>query len=592
MKRLSKAAAAVLALLLAFPASVFGTETETTVLNDTVLAISDDVLETTEFETSEVTEFEMTQTPGFEIPEPMSVDTYSENSDIMVISAPDLTRDFVTRLYEVILFRSPDQKGLDEWVATLKSGINTGADIVSGFVFSKEFLERNYSNREYVEVLYQAILGRASDAQGLSEWISVLEDGLSRNHVLAGFIGSKEFSELCRRYQITPGKITVSGILDENPKITRFVNYLYRYILSRNSDNAGLKDWVTQLARHEKTAAEVVYGFVFSPEFLNKNLSNEDYVSVLYKTILDRAPDYSGLRYWCEYLESGMSRVFILKGFVESTEFAALSESYGIIAGTITVNEPYQNPPEYYQVKNSIAPLTGGGYNLTMGYEGLKVAWTIKRLGVNNGQYVGMTTVAYYGNQTTAAVRTFQQKNNLPVTGNVDLATWLAMGYSENEWYHLGAYVSPLLTNAQSTRQDHIEAMINTAYTYLGTDYVVGASGAPGTGVDCSGLAMQALYGAGIDMETITPITHSLPGHEYESANMWASSKFMHVPYSQRERGDLIFYQDSTGAVIHVAIYLGNDQVIESTVPANKVIIAPIINGYRGNIKGVARPFV
>ena len=172
----------------------------------------------------------------------------------------------------------------------------------------------------------------------------------------------------------------------------------------------------------------------------------------------------------------------------------------------------------------------------------------------------------------------------------MDLNTWLAMGFTENDWYNLGAYVHPMKVNKNSTRSDHIEAMISTAYEYLGDPYVIGASGAPGLGLDCSGLVMQALYSAGIDTSPINPVRHASPGYEYESANMWASSKFKKVSWSERQRGDLIFYQNSSGAVIHVAIYLGNNQVIESW--PNQVVVWPVQNGQRSNIKGVVRPFV
>ena len=79
--------------------------------------------------------------------------------------------------------------------------------------------------------------------------------------------------------------------------------------------------------------------------------------------------------------------------------------------------------------------------------------------------------------------------------------------------------------NEESTRSDHIEAMIDTAYSYLGTPYVIGASGPVGTGVDCSGLVMQGLYAAGMDISPINPVRHAQPGYEYESRNMWASSR-------------------------------------------------------------------
>lgn len=246
----------------------------------------------------------------------------------------------------------------------------------------------------------------------------------------------------------------------------------------------------------------------------------------------------------------------------------------------------YQNPSQYYQIQDTIS-LSGGGYNLSVGYEGLKTAWVIRKLGFGNA--VGMGG-AYYSNSVASAVKSFQRKNGLSETGVVNLATWKAMGYTESQWYSLGAYVSPIRVNRDSTRSDCIEAMIDRAYDYLGDDYVIGASGAPGLGCDCSGLVMQALYAAGIDMETITPVTHAQPGHEYESVNIWNSSKFKHVSYSSRERGDLIVYCNSSGSVNHIAIYLGNNYVIESY--PNKVIVSYITSSLHTHIKGVVRPFV
>ena len=246
----------------------------------------------------------------------------------------------------------------------------------------------------------------------------------------------------------------------------------------------------------------------------------------------------------------------------------------------------YQNPGQYYQIQDSIT-LSGGGYTLSYGYEGVKVMKVIQKLGLGSG--IGMGG-AIYGHDVENAVARFQRKNGLSETGNVDLLTWLRLGFDELQWEQWGAYVSPIRVNDESTRSDHIEAMIDTAYSYLGTPYVIGASGPVGTGVDCSGLVMQGLYAAGMDISPINPVRHAQPGYEYESRNMWASSQFMHVSYAERQRGDLIFYQNSSGVVIHVAIYLGNDQVIESW--PNEVVVWPIKNGSRSNIKGVVRPFV
>ena len=212
----------------------------------------------------------------------------------------------------------------------------------------------------------------------------------------------------------------------------------------------------------------------------------------------------------------------------------------------------------YYQIRDSIS-LSGGDYELSEGYEGLKTAKVIQTLGLGNA--VGMNG-ALYTSEIADAVADFQAQHGLNATGTVDLTTWLAMGFSKDDWYTLGAYVSPLRIDNTSSRTACIEAMISRAYDYLGDNYIIGASGAPGLGIDCSGLIMQALYAAGIDMSPINPVRHASPGYEYESANIWASSKFKHVDYKERKRGDIIIYCNEKGTVIHSAIYLGDDNVI------------------------------
>lgn len=293
--------------------------------------------------------------------------------------------------------------------------------------------------------------------------------------------------------------------------------------------------------------------------------------------------------YWTAVIDSLKHNEESGKYMIEAYAFAADGTSSMLAASNFQmtrISRVYQNPSQYYQIQDSIT-LSGGGYTLSYGFEGVKVMKVIQRLGLGSG--VGMGG-AFYGQDVINAVSAFQRSAGLPATGNVDLLTWLRLGFSEIEWTQWGAYVAPLKVTRTSTRAEHIEAMISTAYSYLGNPYVIGAAGPPGTGIDCSGLVMQALYSAGIDTSPINPVRHAHPGYEYESRNMWSSPYFKHVSYEERQRGDLIFYQNGNGVVIHVAIYLGNDQVIESW--PNEVVVWPIKNWARSNVKGVVRPFV
>ncbi len=214
--------------------------------------------------------------------------------------------------------------------------------------------------------------------------------------------------------------------------------------------------------------------------------------------------------------------------------------------------------PSYYQIQDKIT-LPSGGYNLSTANIGLKVIYT-------NNYFFGNTN-ASYTSSTANAVRRFQKSWGLPQTGIVDLATWKAMGYSEYSWYNMGTYVTPLKVNAYSTREEHIEAMLTTAWEYAdaSTVYRIGCSGEPGTYADCSGLIYQCLYSAGINPDT-NIVDHALAVYEYTSRYLAADSKLgLSVSYSEMERGDLVFYANrGTSTVIHVGIYAGNGMMYDA----------------------------
>ena len=108
------------------------------------------------------------------------------------------------------------------------------------------------------------------------------------------------------------------------------------------------------------------------------------------------------------------------------------------------------------------------------------------------------------------------------------------------------------------------EHVVNYAKTFLGkVPYVYG--GSTPRGFDCSGFVQYVYSKEGI----------SLPRISSDQATVGA-----YVPASKLKAGDLVFMADtsSTAAkrlngVTHVAIWLGNDSMIESSSAANNVII-------------------
>jgi predicted phosphodiesterase len=265
-----------------------------------------------------------------------SVPTANDEFETIVIQtdfnngggSQDDVEDFVTRFYQLCLGRNPDQTGLDVWVVALLNGTQTGSGVAYGFVFSQEFLGKNTSNEDFLFVLYEAFLNRKPDAAGMQGWLSAIENGDSRENVLNGFIYSPEFVNLCDQYGIKAfdGHIPKA----QREAVETFVTRFYQLCLGRDPDAAGLEDWVNNLLNQIQTGADVADGFIYSHEFINKHTSNDEYLTILYKAFLDRAPDKAGWGVWIAELNNGKDRGYVLNGFLGSQEFIKLCEDYGI----------------------------------------------------------------------------------------------------------------------------------------------------------------------------------------------------------------------------------------------------------------------
>ncbi len=114
---------------------------------------------------------------------------------------------YVTRFYKVFLNRKPEKEGLDYWTEALITKQMTGADVARGFVLSKEMNNRKLRNEEFVTLMYKGFFDRVPDASGYSYWVGLLEAGYPKEKVVAGFVNSQEFKNLCKKYNINPGSL-------------------------------------------------------------------------------------------------------------------------------------------------------------------------------------------------------------------------------------------------------------------------------------------------------------------------------------------------------------------------------------------------
>ena len=133
-----------------------------------------------------------------------------------------------------------------------------------------------------------------------------------------------------------------------------FVNRLYVKCLGRSPGKEEIKYWSDLLANKSKTGTEVASGFVFSQEYTKKRTSDEEYIKMLYQVFMNRTADAVGLNYWKDYLNQGLSREYVFKGFVESNEFKSICQNYGIECGHYTLTQARDKNPNLTKFVNRI----------------------------------------------------------------------------------------------------------------------------------------------------------------------------------------------------------------------------------------------
>ena len=266
-------------------------------------------------------------------------------------------RSFVERFYNTVLDRSADPQGSNFWTDSLATGVLSGADVAAGFIGSKEFIRRNTSDEEYVNILYEAFFGRNADAGGFGKWINDLDSGVSRADVLAGFTGSREFENLTTSYGIRAetsygigdnsavilGDPQDSNVLrggagnnilnDEGGEVTvadniAHIEYtgqvyrLYGAALGRNPDMGGLVGWLNALDTGRIPIADLPGYFLKSPEFIQTygDLDDANFVNLLYQNVLGRNADAQGQQNWVDALDGGLTRDQVVLNFSDSRE--------------------------------------------------------------------------------------------------------------------------------------------------------------------------------------------------------------------------------------------------------------------------------
>ena len=105
------------------------------------------------------------------------------------------------------------------------------------------------------------------------------------------------------------------------------VAYGFCLILDRTADGSGLERWSKSLSEGW-TGSEMLVAMLSSDEFRNAhsadNLGSAEFVALMFRVLLDRDPDGSGLAAYTAQLETGaLKRPALQKAIIASSEFAS-----------------------------------------------------------------------------------------------------------------------------------------------------------------------------------------------------------------------------------------------------------------------------
>ena len=157
----------------------------------------------------------------------------------------------IARLYLAFFLRAPDYDGLQFWVNASRAGMTLG-QIAQEFALGAEFQGRygSLDHMSFVRLVYNNVLGREADPDGLVYWTGLLiSQVMTRGQLMLAFSESQEFQNTSRAEV--------------------FVTMVYAGMLRRAADAGGWAFWVGQMEAGA-SALGLIQGFLDAPEYRNR----------------------------------------------------------------------------------------------------------------------------------------------------------------------------------------------------------------------------------------------------------------------------------------------------------------------------------
>ncbi len=146
----------------------------------------------------------------------------------------------------------------------------------------------------------------------------------------------------------SPATVALAGTAEKS-----MITHYYESILRREPDASGKPFWQQEAATVVSMGLDVnetwyamAMQFFASPEYASLNRDDTGFVTDLYETFFNRAPDSSGMSFWTGQIAQGVPRDVVLVSFLFSNEFTSFSQS---VFGNTTVRAEIDMVTDFYR---------------------------------------------------------------------------------------------------------------------------------------------------------------------------------------------------------------------------------------------------
>lgn len=194
-----------------------------------------------------------------------------------------------------------------------------------GWVLDSEGRYIRFGDERRVQPISTTVGSPTAVAAAIVDWDTSLDADDMRyasalRQLFLGSSGDGRDVDLLAHRAVEVGSATVVSELAGSPEWAGVViTQMYQDVLGRGPDPSGLQFWLDRLADGARTQ-DIGAQFYSSPEYVDAAGSTDAWLGQLYRALLGRQPDASGIQYWRDQMAAGVSPFQVTSLFYSSPE--------------------------------------------------------------------------------------------------------------------------------------------------------------------------------------------------------------------------------------------------------------------------------